>query len=628
MTGIPDTSMTVLGRGSEATVYLDREADRAVKHFDRAPIAIARDKARQEFNSLQKAHRLTGTSDHVAVPAPCSLNEEHAMFSMEIVTGASLLTMLLDGSLSRERSRKLATVTAEGFVLFEDIISDFTLDHLFPSDGDRLTFVDFGNGAEGAAGLTPAGPHATFIEAAGATLYECTRPGRLANIGGLNRCAEFLAHLAVALGLTWSREFEQAVYARYRDRGGEGSTARRWWYTVAGMWTRKTLFAGIKELLKAESTPIREVISFVWDFPERQGALTNGIHKVVDGMMSAMARHGVSVTVLALGSESGAHVRNGYRIEHLAKGRLLPLGAIRKRIERAGPHTVTLFHGTFNPRYTLLGRVLHRHGLPYMVFPHTLMDQGFFSVGRSKKQLYWKLFERAFIDRAACIGSYDLGQRENLASRGANAPMIQTWNGICDPVIPNTDHFSTDGPVRFHFFGRMAMGTKGLDMLLDATAIVYAEEDIEVTLQGPGTEDLKELRDRVQTLGLTKIVHFEPPASTPNPIVIMAGYDVSILSSRYEGFPTALVEAMMAARPIVSTRVGTLAPVLEREGIAEVVDTTSEAIAEGMLSVIRARKSWPETGRTGREWAMSHLQWDPIVEQLLADLNECLGQQS
>ncbi len=676
MTRIPETSasspastMRVLGKGSEATVYLDARANRAVKQFDRAPIAIARSKARSEFARLQRAHNLTHSSRSVNVPAPGTLNEPAASFSMGIVHGPSLLTQLLGGSIADELMRTLAAFTAEGFQLFREILSDFTLDHLFPIGNERITFVDFGNGSASEEGLTPEGTRATFIEAAGATLYECTRPARFFNRSGMERCADFLAYVAVELGINWDQALQHAIDARFNERGKGGSATRIAWYAFAGRINRKRFFSRLSQTIElntltkgvsvdsasiadsesaevtssraetesiaiadsvatTDSGALTEIISFVWDFPEEDGAFTNGIHKVVDGMMAAMVRQGTSATVLALGSQPSTHTRKGYRVEHLRAGRIPPIQTIRQRIQRAGPGAVTFFHGTFNPRYTLLARALRRHQLPYVVVPHTLMDDGFFSVSRLKKAIYWKAFERKFLDQASCICSYDLGQKKNLASRGVHAPMIESWNGICDPVVPKTDRYSTEGSVRFHFFGRIATGTKGLDMLLDATARVSKTKDIEVIIQGPGTEDLDDLKQCASDLGIAQVVRFEPPASSPNPILIMAEYDVSILSSRYEGFPTALVEAMMAGRPIVTTRVGTLAPVLEREGIAEVVDTTSESIAQGMLNVIKARSQWPEIGLNGRQWAMNHLQWDPIVQRLLADLNACLNRPS
>jgi glycosyltransferase involved in cell wall biosynthesis len=84
----------------------------------------------------------------------------------------------------------------------------------------------------------------------------------------------------------------------------------------------------------------------------------------------------------------------------------------------------------------------------------------------------------------------------------------------------------------------------------------------------------------------------------------------------------------MAARPIVTTRVGTLAPQLEAEDLAIVVDTSSEAIADGMRLAIQERERWPVIGPQGRAWAMNHLQWTDISRTLISDLKSVLAASS
>ena len=57
----------------------------------------------------------------------------------------------------------------------------------------------------------------------------------------------------------------------------------------------------------------------------------------------------------------------------------------------------------------------------------------------------------------------------------------------------------------------------------------------------------------------------EMPEHDTDPYAFCAAVDVFALSSRWEGFPVALLEAMRAGRPIVSTRVGGIAEAVEHE---------------------------------------------------------------
>lgn len=622
MNWTPDTSMKVLGRGSEATVYLDPPSGQAVKHFDRAPIRIARKKAHTEFDRLHQAFELSKDSDAVRVPAPGALATPLPAFSMEQIHGDSLMDMLALGHVQGEVSDRLAHHVAEGMQLFRDILADCTLDHIHPNEDGSVTFFDFGNGCGDEHGRTPGELRSVFEDLAGSTLYECSRLGRYRGLAELDELARFLATLAQKLSIDWTKRLESRIWDTFAGRALKGSLPRKLWYRLAGGYNARRMFRVIRSAMPLADRPVIDTLfSFVWDFPSDGSSLTNGVHKVVDGLMAHASESGVTPVLLTLGKKRAVIDRGSYTLEVYPKRRWGRPKELVQRIEQEGKAALTILNGTFNPLNSLLAFALSRRRLPFAMNPHTIMDAGFFSVSRWKKVLYWKLIERSTLNRAMSIISFSAALDAELAQRGVHTPVIESWNGICDPVLPDQDSFSTNGPVRFHFFGRVATHTKGLDMLLEATASVAKTDSIEVTIQGPGTDDLADLKGRADMFGLGHIVHFAPPASAPNPILIMSGYDVCILSSRYEGFPTALVEAMMAARPIVTTRVGSLAPILEREGIATVVDTSSEAIADGMHTVIRQRAAWRDKGLAGREWALRHLDWSPIVEQLMVDLN-------
>jgi len=100
----------------------------------------------------------------------------------------------------------------------------------------------------------------------------------------------------------------------------------------------------------------------------------------------------------------------------------------------------------------------------------------------------------------------------------------------------------------------MAMGRlveqKGFDLLLDAFASAGARESgwrLVVIGDGPQREALQE---RARTLGVSDIVEFAGRVDQPEPLLRTAG--IFVLSSRYEGFPNALLEAMAVGTACVA----------------------------------------------------------------------------
>ena len=58
---------------------------------------------------------------------------------------------------------------------------------------------------------------------------------------------------------------------------------------------------------------------------------------------------------------------------------------------------------------------------------------------RIKKSIYWRLIERPLLNRALSIISFSAKLDAELAHRGVYTPVIDSWNGVCDPVLPERD---------------------------------------------------------------------------------------------------------------------------------------------------------------------------------------------
>lgn len=109
--------------------------------------------------------------------------------------------------------------------------------------------------------------------------------------------------------------------------------------------------------------------------------------------------------------------------------------------------------------------------------------------------------------------------------------------------------FEPDGPPIVLAAGRLHR-QKGFDVLLRAFALARAELDCRLVILGEGQERAA-LREQAEGLGLAYDI--DMPGFCENPFSLMARAGAFILSSRWEGFPNALVEAMACGAPVIAT---------------------------------------------------------------------------
>lgn len=114
---------------------------------------------------------------------------------------------------------------------------------------------------------------------------------------------------------------------------------------------------------------------------------------------------------------------------------------------------------------------------------------------------------------------------------------------------PRHPWLSAAGPPVILGVGRLS-AQKDFKTLLDAFSRVRRVLPARLIVLGEGGERA-ELEDQVKRLNLTDSVDF--PGFSRNPYAFMARASVFVLSSRWEGSPNALVEAMACGAPVVAT---------------------------------------------------------------------------
>jgi glycosyltransferase involved in cell wall biosynthesis len=156
---------------------------------------------------------------------------------------------------------------------------------------------------------------------------------------------------------------------------------------------------------------------------------------------------------------------------------------------------------------------------------------------------------------------------------------------------------------------------KAHETFFEAARIVHAKlPEAQFLVLGDG-ERRAELEALVRHLNLEDSVRFL--GWRHDMLRIYADLDVVALSSRNEGSPVSLIEALAAARPVVSTAVGGV-PEVVIDGVTGLTVPASDAgaLADGMLSLLIDRSRGGELGAAGRRHVYPRYDSSRLVDDM------------
>jgi glycosyltransferase involved in cell wall biosynthesis len=253
------------------------------------------------------------------------------------------------------------------------------------------------------------------------------------------------------------------------------------------------------------------------------------------------------------------------------------VGALCRRLNPSVVHS----HG-YRPDVVGAGAA-RAAGVPIVTTVH-----GFTGVGGWKGRIYESLQVRALRRFDAVIAvSRPLAAR--LAASGVRPERLHAIPNAYAAGDPRLDRPAArralglpDDATVVGWVGRLSR-EKGADVLLDAVARRQSATRVVVSFVGDGRER-EALAAQAARLGIADRVRFHGMVS--DAARLLAAFDVLALSSRTEGTPIVLFEAMAAGVPIVASRVGGVPDVVTGAEAALVPPEQPEALARALEEVL------------------------------------------
>lgn len=312
-----------------------------------------------------------------------------------------------------------------------------------------------------------------------------------------------------------------------------------------------------------------------------------GVRKLMQAGRSAFRRYGV-------GEEEGLRVvrstywkipgNENFNIEGWAQQTLRIFDKYQKQF---GTPALILAHSVTWAGYAAY-LIKKKYGIPYAIVEHRSFFVWSSSEARQMvKPFHIPLFEKAFLNCEKLVLVSDSMRKgiESLVPDAMERSLVIP-NMIRDELfLPPSAPRKAD-PFVFLWAGRLEY-VKGLDLLLEAVRSLRDRTDKEFLVRLAGKGSLrKKLEQNAAAYGIEDRITFLGRLSRQEMLVEMQGANCFILPSRYEAFGVVLIEAMATGLPVIATRSGGPASIVDTESGLLVNPENSEELSLAMQQIM------------------------------------------
>lgn len=260
-------------------------------------------------------------------------------------------------------------------------------------------------------------------------------------------------------------------------------------------------------------------------------------------------------------------------------------------------------------------RDLMNGGVPYIIVPRGELTMAAQKRKSLKKQLFNLLYYRKFAQKTAAI-QYLTEQEKNDSGLRWNKKSIVVPNGVYIP-LKYKKNFSCEG-IKAVVIGRIEPYQKGLDLLIDACEVCKQEIEackLTIDMYGPDRVGrLEEMKALVEKKGLDQFISFHDAVYGEEKERVLLNSDVFIIPSRFEGHPTALIEALAYGLPALVTTGANMRLEIEDNNAGWGADNNRIDLANSICRMMLDRDMFEQKGNNAKKLACEY-SWDELAEK-------------
>lgn len=278
---------------------------------------------------------------------------------------------------------------------------------------------------------------------------------------------------------------------------------------------------------------------------------------------------------------------------------------------------LAVFHEAYIKEFLQIARELRQHHIPYIIVPHSELTDEAQQKKHIKKLIANTLLFNTFFERASAIQC--LSKRELETTRFGKRKFIGT-NGIHIPD-KKKESFNIDKTL-FVYIGRLDAYHKGLDLMIDAIKSIsdfLRDKDCHFDLYGPDANGrFQHVTDLIHEANVQDIVSLHHEVSGEEKERILLGADVFIQTSRFEGMPMGILEAMSYGLPCLVTDGTTLGDIIKENKAGWNSQTNSDSIAKVIKESILSKTKFMSISSNAITIVKKTFAWNVISNEIIA----------
>lgn len=272
---------------------------------------------------------------------------------------------------------------------------------------------------------------------------------------------------------------------------------------------------------------------------------------------------------------------------------------------------LVIFHEVYRIEYIRIAKMLKNNDIPYIILPHGSLTEEAQKIKRFKKKVANFILFNNFIYNSLAIQC--LSDRECYATKFACRKFVSI-NGIDMPK--RHKKIFNDKGIQIVYIGRLDPHIKGIDLLLEAIrkeSKFLREHNVKVELYGPNRNGYYNvIKSMIRDKNIENIVFLNHEIVGEEKESVLLTADIFVQTSRFEGMPMGILEALSYGLPCLVTEGTSLGNIIRKNDLGWTAGNDISSISKMLRQCISDCEFYLQKSQNAIDYVKKNLLWENI----------------